>query len=106
MRLMLEDLLTEVKVLDAILLDYDQNKAGNKLLTELSDKKIIFTGTLGNYSRKQAEDISRNLGAIVASKFTKDIDILVVSESSVTSNPSSKYDKALKYGITIFQCNV
>lgn len=62
----------------------------------LSGKSIVFTGELKDFSRQQAEGLSRNLGANVSSSVSKNTNFVVAGE-----NPGSKYDKALKLGVKI-----
>ena len=64
--------------------------------TALSGKKIVFTGELKDYSRSQAEELTRSLGGNVSSSVIKNTDFLVIGE-----NPGSKYDKAIKLGVMI-----
>jgi DNA ligase (NAD+) len=64
--------------------------------TALSGKKIVFTGELKDYSRSQAEELTRSLGGNVSSSVSKNTDFLVIGE-----NPGSKYDKAIKLGVRI-----
>jgi DNA ligase (NAD+) len=63
--------------------------------SHLSNKKIVFTGSLKNFSRNKASDLIKNVGGVVTSSITKNTDYLVVGE-----NPGSKLDKAKKLNIT------
>ncbi|MFH1201327.1 MAG: NAD-dependent DNA ligase LigA [Candidatus Omnitrophota bacterium] len=62
----------------------------------LSGKSIVFTGELKDYSRTQAEELARQVGANAVSSVSKNTDFLVAGD-----NPGSKYDKAQKLGIKI-----
>jgi DNA ligase (NAD+) len=62
----------------------------------LSGKTIVFTGEMKEYSRQQAKELARRLGASVSSNVSKNTDFVVAGE-----NPGSKYDKAMKLGVRI-----
>jgi DNA ligase (NAD+) len=62
----------------------------------LKNKKFLFTGGLESMSRPEAGNQIKNLGGIVVSSVSKDLDYLVVG-----NKPGSKYDKAKKMNITI-----
>lgn len=64
--------------------------------TPLSGKTIVFTGELKEYSRLQAEELARRLGANASSSVSKNTDFVVAGE-----NPGSKYDKARKLGVKV-----
>jgi DNA ligase (NAD+) len=64
--------------------------------TPISGKKIVFTGELKNYSRRQAEELARSCGADALSDVSKNTDFVVAGE-----NPGSKYAKAMKLGVKI-----
>ncbi len=55
---------------------------------------FVFTGTLKNFSRSDAEKIVKSLGGEVASTVSKRISYVVVGE-----DPGSKLDKAREYNI-------
>lgn len=63
---------------------------------KLTGKTFVVTGTLDNYSRKEAESEIEIRGGKVTSSVSSKTDYLVVG-----TDPGSKYDKALKLGITI-----
>ena len=64
----------------------------------LAGKKILFTGTLSQMGRKEAQDLAEQLGATNISAVSKNLDILVVGE-----NAGSKLAKAQSVGtITIW----
>ncbi|MCM8778556.1 MAG: NAD-dependent DNA ligase LigA [Candidatus Omnitrophica bacterium] len=62
----------------------------------LKGKKFVFTGELSEFTRKEAEELVRNLGGETSSSVSKYIDYVVVGE-----NPGSKYAKAKDLGIKI-----
>jgi len=62
----------------------------------LRREKIVFTGTLKNFSRGEAQDIVKNLGGETLETVTKTTTIVVAGE-----NPGSKYEKAKALGIKI-----
>jgi len=55
----------------------------------LKGKKIVLTGTLKNFTRKEAEELIVSLGGKVSSSVSKNTDFVVVGE-----NPGSKFQKA------------
>lgn len=62
----------------------------------LAGKKFLFTGTLSNMSRGEAEKMVESLGGEAVSAVSLKLDYLVVGE-----NPGSKLEKARKLNITI-----
>ena len=58
-----------------------------------SGKTILFTGTLSQMGRKEAQDLAESVGAKNISAVSGNLDILVVGE-----NAGSKLDKAKKLG--------
>lgn len=62
----------------------------------LAGKTFVLTGTLSTFSRSEAEEALRNLGARAASSVSKKTDYVVVGE-----DPGSKYEKALELGVKI-----
>ncbi len=62
--------------------------------SKISGKSFCFTGALASMSRDEAKEKVRELGGVVHSDVTKDLDYLVVGEK-----PGSKLQKAKKYGI-------
>lgn len=63
------------------------------------EKNIIFTGTLNNFTRKEAVQAAVNLGAVLASGVTKKVDYLIVGETDfkkVKEGMSSKMQKAIE----------
>ena len=64
--------------------------------TALSGKTFVFTGELKSYSRQQAEQLVRELGAEATSSVSKNTDYVVAGESA-----GSKLDKALKLNVKV-----
>ncbi|MBN2876568.1 MAG: NAD-dependent DNA ligase LigA [Bacilli bacterium] len=64
--------------------------------THFSGKTVVITGTLANYSRKEAQEIIEKMGGNVSSSVSKKTDFILVGES-----PGSKYQKGIELGITI-----
>jgi len=61
--------------------------------TPLTGKTILFTGTLHNLTRKQAQKLAQKAGATLLSGVSKKLDILVVGDK-----PGSKLRKARDLG--------
>lgn len=61
-----------------------------------SGKKIVLTGTLSKYTRKEASDIIETLGGEIVSSVSKTTDIVLAGESA-----GSKLDKARALDITV-----
>jgi DNA ligase (NAD+) len=64
---------------------------------EFSDKVFVITGTLSNYTRDEVKRMIENFGGRVSESVSKKTNVVIVGE-----NPGSKYDKAQKLGITIW----
>lgn len=62
----------------------------------LAGQTYVITGTLADFSRRQAKEALENLGAKVASAVSKNTNYVIVG-----NDPGSKYDKAEKLGIEI-----
>lgn len=61
------------------------------------DKTFVLTGALENYTRDELKEILENLGGKVTSSVSKKTDVVIVGK-----DPGSKYDKAQKLNITIW----
>ncbi len=64
--------------------------------TLLSGKKVVLTGTLEKYTRKEASDIIEAMGGEVVSSVSKNTDYVLAGEA-----PGSKLDKARALGIAV-----
>ena len=64
--------------------------------TLFTDKTIVLTGTLNNYSRSELTNILLSMGAKVSSSVSKNTDLVIAGESA-----GSKYAKAIELGIKI-----
>jgi DNA ligase (NAD+) len=65
-------------------------------ISDIAGKSFVITGTLNGYTRKEIEDIIKNLGGKVSSAVSGKTDFLIAGES-----PGSKLEKAEKIGTTI-----
>ena len=63
---------------------------------DLKGKIFVFTGSLGDISRDQAQDIVRKKGGRIANSISKETDFLVVGQ-----DPGSKLDKAEKLKVKV-----
>jgi DNA polymerase-3 subunit epsilon len=63
---------------------------------ELVGIDVVFTGTLSELTRDQAERLAESAGMTVKSGVSKKVEILVVGE-----NPGSKLDKATELGVKV-----
>lgn len=71
--------------------EFTQNKA-----SLLSGKRVVFTGELQGWSRRQAEELARSLGAEPVSTVSRNTDFVVAGE-----NPGSKHKQAVQLGVKI-----
>ena len=67
-----------------------------KAASNIAEKSFVVTGTLNGYTRKEIEDIIKNLGGKVSSAVSGKTDFLIAGES-----PGSKLETAKKLGTTI-----
>jgi DNA ligase (NAD+) len=67
---------------------------------KLAGKTFVFTGTLANRTREEAEAIVQQHGGKVSGSVSKKTHYLVVG-----TDPGSKYDKAKELGVTILNEN-
>jgi len=70
-----------------------KDQTGNKLMAGLT---FVITGTLGGYTRQEAQEIIREQGGKTSSSVSRSTDFLVCGE-----NPGSKYEKAIALGVKI-----
>lgn len=71
-------------------------KGGTKKTGRLSGKVFVFTGTLKKNSRREAQELVRNLGGAISESVGKKTDFVVAG-----TEPGSKSDRAQKLGIKI-----
>ncbi|MBR1386738.1 MAG: NAD-dependent DNA ligase LigA [Bacilli bacterium] len=64
---------------------------------QFANKTFVITGTLLNYSRDEMKRIIENFGGRVSDSVSKKTDVVIVGD-----NPGSKYEKAQKLGIEIW----
>ncbi|MBI9008405.1 MAG: NAD-dependent DNA ligase LigA [Tenericutes bacterium] len=88
-KLMLDNL-----VVQGLNVEYISSKIDTE--TFLTNKTVVLTGTLTNYSRKEAKTIIENLGGNVSSSVSKNTDYILLGDS-----PGSKYQKGLDLGVEI-----
>jgi len=62
----------------------------------LSNKTVVVTGSLENYSRSEIKEKLEAIGANISSSVSKKTDYVLVGK-----DPGSKYDKALELNIKI-----
>ena len=67
---------------------------------EFSGKTFVLTGTLENYKRNDLKALIESKGGNVSGSVSKNTDVVIAG-----SDPGSKYDNALKLGITIWNEN-
>lgn len=73
-----------------------QIKKNKPVHTPLAGKKVVLTGTLKAFSRDQAKEKILASGGEVSSSVSSKTDYVLAGE-----NPGSKYDDALRLGVTI-----
>ncbi len=69
---------------------------GSNIIGVFTNKIIVLTGTLPNYSRSDIKKIIEELGGKVSSSVSSNTDYIVAGE-----NTGSKYDKGVKLGVSI-----
>ena len=62
-----------------------------------SDKKFVMTGTISFITRDALKELITSLGGKFSDSVSKNTDVVIVGD-----NPGSKYDKALKLGVEIW----
>lgn len=62
-----------------------------------NEKTFVLTGTLESMGRNEAKELIDLLGGKITTSVSKNTDVVIVGLS-----PGSKYDKALKLGVTIW----
>ncbi len=63
----------------------------------ITDKKFVITGTIASYTRNEIKAILESYDGIVSESVSKNTDVVIVGDA-----PGSKYDKALKLNIPIW----
>ncbi len=63
---------------------------------KMAGKTFVITGTLGKFTRQQAEQAVKQMGAKTSSSVSKNTDFVLAGE-----NPGSKLDKARSLGVKI-----
>ena len=91
-----------IRVIDKLKeLNLNMNYINNSLYEEKDEfkgKTFVLTGTLINITRDKASGIIENLGGRVSSSVSSKTSCVIVGD-----NPGSKYDKAIKLGIPVWQ---
>lgn len=77
-------------------MEYHSSKTKNT--TFFTDKTVVLTGTLNEFSRNEAKTIIENMGGNVSSSVSKNTDYVLLGD-----NPGSKYQKALSLNIEIIK---
>ena len=88
--------LTQKSQLIEDLLQYISFKEKQKITGPLQNLKFLFTGTLENLKRNEAEELVIQQGGQIASTINKNLNYLVVGEKA-----GSKLEKAQKLGIKV-----
>ena len=65
-------------------------------ISEITGKRVCFTGTLIKFSHQESERLARSFGAQIISSVSANLDILVAGD-----NPGSKFEKAKKLDVKI-----
>jgi len=77
----------------------NMNYLGEKTVENdnFTNKTFVITGSLINYTRDEVKELIEHFGGKTSGSVSKKTDVVIVG-----SDPGSKYDKALKLGITIW----
>ncbi len=86
----LNKLLEQINVRDAVVVNAPTDGV-------LYGKKVVLTGTLGNYTRDAAKEILERMGATVAGSVSSKTDIVLAGAEA-----GSKLARALELGITVW----
>ena len=89
-----KELINNLKEL-GINMEYKGEKTLNNTL--ISNKKFVITGTISFMSRDEIKAILEKYDGTAVDSVSKKTDVVIVGDS-----PGSKYDKALKLGIEIW----
>ncbi|MCX7834199.1 MAG: NAD-dependent DNA ligase LigA [Ignavibacteria bacterium] len=77
-------------------LKFQHEKKKIKENENFKNKTFVLTGTLENYTRKQAEELIESLGGNTSSSVTRKTDFVIVG-----SDPGSKLEKAKSLGVKV-----
>ncbi|RDW18972.1 NAD-dependent DNA ligase LigA [Oceanobacillus chungangensis] len=91
------DLITELAALDLNMEYKGPKKAEQASESIFTGKTVVLTGKMETYTRNEAKELIESLGGAVTGSVSKKTDILVAGVDA-----GSKYDKAKKLGITIW----
>ena len=61
------------------------------------NKKFVVTGTLDKFGRDEVKNIIENNGGVTSGSVSKKTDVVIVGR-----DPGSKYEKAVSFGIEIW----
>ena len=89
-----------IKLIDNLKkLNLNMNYLGQKIIKNENffNKSFVLTGTLLDFSRDDAKNIIENYGGKTVESVSKKTSVVIVGDK-----PGSKYDKALKLGIEIW----
>lgn len=95
-----EDNLSMMSALESLGLNIEYHDSSLGKETVFSNKKVVLTGSLLDFTRKDAKKIIEDMGGTVTSSVSKSTDFVLVGES-----PGSKYDKAKELGVTVLSEN-
>lgn len=96
----LDDNVKLISDLKEIGVNMNYNGAVEVLDEEFSGKTFVLTGTLEKYKRNELKEIIESKGGNVSGSVSKKTDVVIAGV-----DPGSKYDNALKLGITIWDEN-
>ncbi|RDW20225.1 DNA ligase [Oceanobacillus arenosus] len=91
------DLLSELKELRLNMEYKGPKKAEQAIDSTFAGKTVVLTGKMETYTRNEAKELIESMGGSVTGSVSKKTDILVAGVDA-----GSKYDKAKKLGITIW----
>jgi len=95
-----EDNVELISSLKEIGVNMEYNGPVEVLDDEFAGKTFVLTGTLENYKRNDLKVIIESKGGNVSGSVSKNTDVVIAG-----SDPGSKYDNAVKLGITIWNEN-
>ncbi|MER3330204.1 MAG: BRCT domain-containing protein, partial [Candidatus Kapaibacterium sp.] len=91
-----EDELNIIGKLKRAGLIFESDESDEPQSDALAGQSFVFTGELTRMTRKEAGQIVENLGGKQTGSVSKKTSYVVVGDS-----PGSKYDKAVKLGVTV-----